>query len=127
MKNLFYLAWVPFAYMFWPRWLGRKALHGRLVQMGYGGGKIPRTAMYEIADKALHLHRLLTRRKGVFAKMEDLYSTMSVNAEQIIAVIEEKNRACIFLASCHEHQKILSKHGIHTAPILVDRDGKRID
>ena len=119
-----HMLWVPFAYLFAPKWLGRKALHGTLVKMGYGGGVIPKAAMYEIADRGLAIHKMTARNMGLISKMEDLHSTMYVNAEQVVAVISEKNRRSSFLASCHFHCATLKKHGLHIEPILIDQNGK---
>lgn len=126
MKDFLHMLWVPLAYLLAPKWLGRKALHGTLVQMGYGGGLIPKAAMYEIADRAFAVHKASSRNLSLRLKMEGLYTTMLVNAEQIIAVIFEENRHSTFLASCHFHHDILNRHGVDTAPILVDKNGRQM-
>lgn len=125
MKGFFHLLWVPFAYIFAPKWLGRRALHGILVQMGYGGGLIPKDAMNEIADRAYRIHSASGISLGFWEKMEDLFLTMQTYAEQVVAVISEKDRASNFLASCHDTQEILDKHGVKTPPILVDQYNRR--
>ena len=123
MKDFLHTLWVPLAYLFAPKWLGRKALHGTLVQMGFGGGLIPKAAMYEVADRAFAVHRMSSANMSLRLKMEDLYETMVVNADQIIAVIFEEDRHSYFLANCHFHREVLERHGFDTAPIMIDKNG----